>query len=175
MKSISTFWFVLGAVVLGLGWIAVTQFLLPTTSTVSTMDALPPVTSISNGQDITMPISTSSVSVLPPAQVPTPVLRGNFTDTPGHPGAGVAAVYQTDAGQTVRLADFSSTAGPDLFVYLATDIEATNFINLGELKSTQGEQNYTIPDEVKVEEYPYVLIWCKRFGVLFMAATLSDS
>jgi len=86
------------------------------------------------------------------------LLRGKFTHPPGHPGAGTASVYQTDTNQIIRLIDFKSTTGPNLFVYLATDKSATEFINLGLLKSTGGDQNYDIPTGVKVTDYPCVLV-----------------
>ena len=179
MKSAkSKLWLVLGIVVLGLGWFIATELFLPTTSTVPAMDVLPPVVSVQDTQDVIAPTTATSSVVVPPptpAPVPSPVVKGTFTDTPSHPGEGNAAIYQTDAGEIVRLTDFSSTAGPDLFVYLATDAKASEFINLGELKSTQGDQNYPIPEGVDVEKYPQVLIWCKRFGVLFMSATLTDT
>ncbi len=78
-----------------------------------------------------------------------------------------------DGSNVLRLENFQSTNGPDLFVYLATDDKASEFINLGDLKANKGNQNYEIPDDVDLEKYNKVLIWCKSFSVLFGSAELS--
>jgi len=79
-----------------------------------------------------------------------------------------------DGSNVLRLENFQSTNGPDLFVYLATDDNASEFINLGELKANKGNQNYKIPDDTDLSKYSKVLIWCKAFGVLFGSAELSS-
>ena len=78
-----------------------------------------------------------------------------------------------DASSVLRLENFKSTNGPDLYVYLATDKNASDFVNLGELKASSGNQNYEIPDNTDLSKYNKVLIWCKAFGVLFGSAELS--
>ena len=74
----------------------------------------------------------------------------------------------------LRLENFQSTNGPDLFVYLSTDDKASEFINLGALKANNGNQNYEIPDDTDLDKYDKVLIWCKSFSVLFGSADLSS-
>ena len=78
-----------------------------------------------------------------------------------------------DGSNVLRLENFKSTNGPDLFVYLATDDRASEFVNLGELKANQGNQNYDIPEGTDLEKYNKVLIWCQAFSVLFGSAELS--
>jgi hypothetical protein len=73
------------------------------------------------------------------------------------------------------LEDFSSTNGPDLYVYLSTDDSASEFVNLGQLKANKGNQNYEIPEGTDIEKYDKVLIWCKAFSVLFGSAELTSS
>ena len=77
-----------------------------------------------------------------------------------------------DGSNVLRLENFQSTNGPDLFVYLSTDKKASEFISLGELKANKGNQNYQIPENTNLEKYDKVLIWCKAFGVLFGSAQL---
>ncbi len=90
-----------------------------------------------------------------------------------HDAQGIAKVLPLEGGsQILRLEDFRSTNGPDLYVYLATDKHASEFVNLGELKANRGNQNYEIPDGTDLEEYGQVLIWCKAFSVLFGNAEL---
>ena len=80
-----------------------------------------------------------------------------------------------DGTNVLRLENFKSTNGPDLYVYLSTDKYASEFISLGELKASSGNQNYGIPDDIDLDEYNQVLIWCKAFGVLFGNAELSSN
>ena len=90
-----------------------------------------------------------------------------------HNAEGQARTILLDDGkQILRLEDFQSTNGPDLYVYLSTDKEATDFVNLGRLKANIGNQNYEIPKETNLERYNQVLIWCKSFSVLFGNAEL---
>ena len=92
-----------------------------------------------------------------------------------HDAQGDAYTIPLENGSNVlRLENFKSTNGPDLYVYLSTDKHASEFINLGELKANSGNQNYQIPDDVDLEKYNQVLIWCKAFGVLFGNAELSS-
>ena len=79
-----------------------------------------------------------------------------------------------DGSNVLRLENFQSTNGPDLFVYLSTDDKASEFINLGALKANNGNQNYEIPDDTDLEKYNKVLIWCKSFSVLFGSAELAS-
>lgn len=78
-----------------------------------------------------------------------------------------------DGSSVLRLEDFRSTNGPGLYVYLSTDIRATDYLSLGKLKANQGNQNYVIPDGTDLNHYDKVLIWCEPFGVLFGSAELS--
>lgn len=78
-----------------------------------------------------------------------------------------------DGSRVLRLENFKSTNGPDLYVYLSTDIQGTDIINLGLLKANIGNQNYEIPNGTNLEKFNKVLIWCKSFSVLFGSAELS--
>ena len=78
-----------------------------------------------------------------------------------------------DGSKVLRLENFESTNGPDLYVYLATDDGASEFVNLGELKANKGNQNYEIPVDTDLTKYNKVLIWCQAFSVLFGSAELS--
>ncbi len=82
-------------------------------------------------------------------------------------------IFLDDGREILRLEDFKSTNGPDLYVYLSTDIDATDIINLGKLKANVGNQNYDIPEGTDLEKYNKVLIWCKSFSVLFGSSKLT--
>jgi hypothetical protein len=91
-----------------------------------------------------------------------------------HNAEGVAKVIYLDAKSDVlRLEDLKVTNGPDLYVYLATDKQASNFVDLGKLKANNGNQNYDIPEGTDLSKYNTVLVWCKQFSVLFGSAELT--
>ncbi len=75
----------------------------------------------------------------------------------------------------LRLEDFKATNGPDLYVYLATDNHAFDFVNLARLKGNIGNHNYDLLEGTDLSRYDTVLIWCKAFSVLFGSAYLSRS
>jgi hypothetical protein len=90
-----------------------------------------------------------------------------------HNAEGMAKVIPLDDGSMIlRLENFKATNGPDLYVYLATDNSASDFVNLGRLKGNIGNQNYDIPEGTDFSRYTTVLIWCKAFSVLFGSAEL---
>jgi hypothetical protein len=82
------------------------------------------------------------------------------------------ALPQNDGSHVLRLEDFYSTPGPDLYVYLSTDKGIDDYISLGSLKANRGDQNYQIPPGTDLERYDHVLVWCKPFGVLFGSAQI---
>ncbi len=93
-----------------------------------------------------------------------------------HNAEGQAKVIQlNDSTNFLRLEDFRSTNGPDLYVYLSTDKSASDFVNLGRLKGNVGNQNYEIPEGTDFSKYATVLIWCQAFSVLFGSADLEQA
>ena len=92
--------------------------------------------------------------------------------TLGHPAQGIVRVIATADGTIIRFENFETINGPDLRVYLSTDLDATEFVDLGKIKGTKGNINYEVPAEVNIEDYAYVLTWCKPFRILFNYAEL---
>lgn len=101
-----------------------------------------------------------------------------------HETMGAATVYRlADGKRVLRFTGFTTSNGPDVQVYLgkapdASDNETvTNagFFHVGALKGTEGDQNYELPDDLNLDEYHSVTIWCRRFGVNFATAPLSGS
>lgn len=98
-----------------------------------------------------------------------------------HPGSGVAQVLNDGTAQRfLRFEDFETDNGPDLNVYLSAappDADASqfddDFVDLGDLKGNIGSQNYEIPEDVDLERYSTVVVWCVRFGVAFTVADLT--
>lgn len=103
-------------------------------------------------------------------------LRGTFAGAGDgiHNTSGTARVLHLDDGRAVlRLEDFKVTNGPDLFVYLSTDKSASDYVDLGMLKASNGNQNYELPDGIDLSKYDNVIIWCKSFSVYFGGAQLA--
>ena len=91
-----------------------------------------------------------------------------------HNAEGVAKIIPVQEGSKVlRLENLKVTNGPDLYVYLATDKSASDFVDLGRLKGNIGNQNYDIPVDTDLTKYDTVLIWCKLFSVLFGSAEIN--
>ncbi len=94
--------------------------------------------------------------------------------TVGHPASGYVRLMEAGGKQYVRYENFKTINGPDLLVYLAKDLKAKEFVSLGKLKATEGNINYEIPQGTNIQEYPYVLVWCEDFSVLFNYAQVSN-
>jgi hypothetical protein len=91
-----------------------------------------------------------------------------------HNAEGTAKVIPLRDGTNIlRLENLQVTNGPDLYVYLATDKSASDFVSLGKLKANNGNQNYDIPLGTDMTKYDTVLIWCRPFSVLFGSAELA--
>jgi hypothetical protein len=97
-----------------------------------------------------------------------------LVDTPSHPASGTVSIYKTGTQTILRYEDFKTLNGPDLRVYVSTDLEASEFVDLGPLKATSGNVNYEIPSDTDLGKYRYALVWCEKFGVLFNYADLSQ-
>ena len=108
-----------------------------------------------------------------PAEIVTEY-RGVF-EGDAHPTAGNAVVLGNGTGQRfLRLESFETDNGPDLNVYLVNSStgDVSDYIDLGDLKGNIGDQNYEIPDDLDLDVYDEVVIWCVRFGVGFGDALL---
>ena len=97
---------------------------------------------------------------------------GSFSNGPYGSVSGKAKIYKTGSKYELALESFSSSNGPDLKVYLSKEKQPVNFINLGSLKSTAGNQLYAIPASVNLNDYKYALIHCQQFDHLFGFADL---
>ena len=97
---------------------------------------------------------------------------------PIHWGRGKVSVYE----RTVFLEpDFEVGPGPAFHVYLVphpnvrteADVKDKMFVDLGGLRAFKGSQRYAVPVGVDLANFPSVVIWCERFGVLISPADLT--
>ncbi|MEL6614965.1 MAG: DM13 domain-containing protein, partial [Bacteroidota bacterium] len=83
-----------------------------------------------------------------------------------------------DGSHVVRLEGFQTDNGPDLRVWLVRDLDdkANDPIDLGDLKSTNGAQNYAVPADALADaaDARGVSIWCRAFSVEFGTAPLAE-
>jgi hypothetical protein len=126
--------------------------------------------------EITSTVTTTEGTTTSTLEEPQLIASGQFVGVNDgiHNTEGQAKVLQlADGKQLLRLEDFKSTNGPDLYVYLATDDTAQDYVSLGELKANIGNQNYEIPEGTDLTKYNTALVWCKQFSVLFGSAEIT--
>ena len=112
---------------------------------------------------------------MPEAPEVITVVEGSFISR-AHPTSGTAKVITDGNERFLRFEGFETDNGPDLNVYLATgppDGSPGDFVDLGDLKGNIGDQNYVIGEDVDLDRYNTVFVWCVRFSVAFGAAPLS--
>ena len=90
-------------------------------------------------------------------------------------GKGAVTVYQ----DVVNLEqDFEVGPVPKFQVYLVPktpvtpddDIAASMYVDLGRLRAFKGSQVFPILAGIDLTNYPSVVVWCERFGVLISPA-----
>ncbi len=140
-----------------------------TTTTIESMDDDPP--------------TDTTTTTEPAVEYPIELGAGQFIDL-AHAGTGTARILELEDGSRIlRFENLDVDNGPDLRVILSTselvDDDAAyddgDFVDLGELKGNQGNQNYEIPAGTDLGAYPTVAIWCRRFNVTFNAAPISGA
>lgn len=99
---------------------------------------------------------------------------GNFIGQGGQNVSGQAQIYLENNKYTLKLTDFQTSNGPDLKVYLSKDAAPSDFISLGDLKSTNGNQVYDIPGTPDFTQYRYVLIHCEKYNHRYGSAQLNQ-
>jgi len=98
---------------------------------------------------------------------------GVFVNGPYGAVAGAVSIYQKiDKSFQLGLNNIAVSNGPDLHVYLSQERLPVNFIDLGKLRSTTGNQLYEIKGSPDLTAYKYVLIHCQQYNHLFGSAEL---
>jgi len=97
---------------------------------------------------------------------------GDFSNGPYGSVQGAAKIYVQNDKYVLALENIAVSNGPDLHVYLSREVQPVNFIDLGKLKSTNGNQVYAIAGEPDFLAYKYALIHCQQYNHLFGSATL---
>ena len=143
-----------------------------------------------------MPAMAEAATAMPamadaPVQAPAPtavpagpvalgagtLIAGSF---PGDRAEGKATIYRLEDNRLVlRLEDFKTTNGPDLFVTLHPganpEQDKGEYLQVAALKGNQGNQNYDLPSDIDLSKYKSVVIWCRTFNIVFGYATLQNA
>ncbi|MTI20947.1 hypothetical protein E1176_07930, partial [Fulvivirga sp. RKSG066] len=88
---------------------------------------------------------------------------------------GDAFLEESESSLTLRFdSNFRASNGPGLHVYLSNSAESVaGGVDLGSLKSNTGAQTYTVPDDINLNTYNFIIIYCQPFNVPFGAGELN--
>lgn len=97
-----------------------------------------------------------------------PFQNGNYVVT------GTATMeFLTNGTKTLSFAGFSTMTGPDVDVYLSNSNNSnTGAVFLADVNYSATSQ-YTIPANININDYQYVLLWCTNFSQWWGFGTLS--
>lgn len=115
---------------------------------------------------------TSANDTFVPTDTDSLIYSGSFQNSARYDASGTVEVYDNGTTRTLAFKNFKGENGPDLKVYLSTNLSGDDFVNLGELTAVSGNFNYTLDSSVDLDKHRNVLIWCEDFSVLFGSATL---
>lgn len=104
---------------------------------------------------------------------------GAFVDGE-HPTKGTASIITENGKKYIQFDNkFKSDNGPDLFVIVHKDdklpitgIKEADYVSIAPLKNTSGAQKYEIPENIDLENFKSVAIWCRKFNATFGYAVL---
>ncbi len=126
-----------------------------------------------------LPTPTASVKAATVAPPPL-FFNGAFNNRGPEPVVGNVFLGETVEGQKVlRLEAFTSTPGPDLYIYLSRSPKPENGkqvmdgLEVGKLKASKGNQNYPLDTSLDLTKYYSVVVYCKSFSAIFGFATLT--
>ena len=116
-----------------------------------------------------------------PRVIEPSILRTGQLRSGEHATTGTVKLLQlADGRRYVRLEQLSTSNGPDVRIWLSraasnasnSTVARSAYVDLGGLQANHGDQNYPIPAAADVSSYHTVVIWCRRFDVVFGIAQL---
>lgn len=130
-------------------------------------------------QQIDTPLAEAPLEGMAPETV---VGQGAFAGVEMH-GKGTARLHVLpDGRRLIRFEDdFEVSTNTDLFVWLSeaeapttsAEAVAAPYIDLGNLRSTLGSQNYEIPPNVPTDTIRSIVIWCEPVAIVYAVAPLA--
>lgn len=121
-------------------------------------------------------VSDANAKKMPMGQMPMPAeaklaAEGNFVPR-AHDVQGKALLIEKGGKKILRFENFKTINGPDLHIWLASELSDRDYVELGPIKATEGNVNYDVPQGTDTKKYNKVLVWCMPFKVLFSFAEL---
>jgi hypothetical protein len=104
-----------------------------------------------------------------PASEPSIIGKANMIAR-AHDVEGEALLVKAGNETYLRFENLKTINGPDLRIYLSSDLGADDIVDLGPIRATAGSVNYAIPAGTDLNKYKNAMIWCRAFGVLFSYA-----
>lgn len=102
----------------------------------------------------------------------TLLVQGKLQGSGSYTVSGDVKVYEDkDKKRSLVFENFSTSAGPDLRIYLAEDKSVTGFVEISNMVKN-GNAVFSLSANIDLQKKNHVLIWCKKFAVLFGSAQL---
>ncbi|MEZ0368388.1 MAG: DM13 domain-containing protein [Candidatus Sericytochromatia bacterium] len=156
----------------------------PLASTTSSPRA--PAATLAPAAPTASPSAVPAMATPSPTATPQPVAsaspegllkQGSFRNGV-HQVSGQALLIESAGKTYARLENFSTENGPDLYLYLVRNPSGSprgesDFVSLGRLRGTSGNQNYELPAGTEISAIQAVTVWCRSFSVNFGFAELT--
>ncbi len=99
---------------------------------------------------------------------------GSFSSQTSYNAKGTVELIEENGALSLLFKnDFSINRDVDFKIHLAKSAKSiTDGVNLGSLKKISGEQKYIVPNNVKINDYTYVVIWCQSYNIFIDSAKL---
>ena len=96
-----------------------------------------------------------------------------------HPTQGRVNIVEENGIKYLEIdQNFKTDRGPDLKIILHNSakvdakVKSGEYVSLGKLKAFNGSQRYQLPQDLNLDDYQSVAIWCEQYNVTFGYATL---
>ena len=99
--------------------------------------------------------------------------QGAFSGNMSYAVSGAAKLYEYKSKKYLYLENYNGSSGPDLRVYISTNLQASQFVSLGKIQANSGNQVYLITSPPDFNTHNKILIWCQQFSVLFGSSSLN--
>ena len=143
-----------------------------------------PIESLPNSDAPSSITTTSEVDSLKQEDQANVLAKGNFASGE-HSTQGSLTIVDDEGIPVIKLGqDFQTANGPDLVIVLhraedplvntqppAYSLKDGDYVEIASLKSTQGQQSYSIPAAIILDNYNSIAIWCRKFNATFGAAS----
>ncbi len=115
------------------------------------------------------------------SSTPTSTLPYGSFKAGEHPTKGMVKLVSENNKRFLMFDEaFKTDDGPDLYVILyrnqevpISGIKESDYVSVARLQKTSGTQRYALPDNVNLDNYNSVAIWCRKFNATFGYAPLT--